>query len=131
MKKLVTLAIFVIALCIFSIAQNYEVIDITSQFEFGVFYQYCATIDSIVINQDESCQSQATWLVGDGQTGATIFNGSANHITITPDMGEQIVIYYTDCYVTHEWIIIDFTNFENVPEPWTEDESEPSTRDAA
>ena len=120
MKKLVTLVILMMALCTFSNAQNYEVIDITSQFEFGVFYQYCATIDSIVINQDESCQSQATWLVGN-QTGDLIFEGSANHITITPDMGEQLSIVYTDCYVTSKWFIIEFTDFENVPEPWTED----------
>lgn len=121
MKKLVTLAIFVIALCIFSNAQNYEVINITSQFEFGIHYQYCATIDSIVINQDGTCQNLATWLVADNETGAGIFDGSANHISITPDMGEHLIIYYTDCYVILKWFVIDFTDFENVPEPWTED----------
>ena len=114
------MAIFVIALCTFSNAQNYVVIDITPQFEFETSYQYCATIDSIVINQDGTCQNQATWMIVT-INGATLFEGSARHVTITPDMGEYLAIYYTDCYVTLEWFEINFTDFENVPEPWTED----------
>lgn len=119
MKKLVTLVIFVIALCTFSNAQNYLELNVT-QFNHGTFYPYCATIDSIIINQDGTCQDTANWEVGDYINGTTFFEGYANHVTITSEMGYNILIHYSDCHGT-KWFAIDFIGFENIPEPWTED----------
>ena len=119
MKKLVTLVILMMALCTFSDAQNYLELNVT-QFNHGTHYSYCATLDSIIINQDGTCQDNANWEFGDYINGTLIFQGYADHVTITPEMGYYIQINYSDCNGT-KWFKIDFTDFENVPEPWTED----------
>ena len=118
MKKLVTLAILIMTLCTLTNAQNYVEVNVT-EFDQGSLSSYCASLDSIIINQDGSCQDTATWTVVNSN-GATFFHGRANHIAITSEMGVQIAIYYSDCHVNEKWFLIEFTDFEEVPEPWTE-----------
>ncbi len=119
MKKLVTLAILIMTLCTLTNAQNYVEKNIT-EFGEGSLNSYCSNIDSIVIYQDATCQNNATWHVGDYVNGTTFFQGLANHVVVTPEMASNIVIFYTDCHVTNKWFKIEFTDFEGVPEPWTE-----------
>ena len=118
MKKLVTLAIFVIALCTFTNAQNYVEVNVT-EFNQGSLNSYCASLDSILIHQDGSCQDTASWFVFEYVYGSPIFQGRANYVSIMPGMGQHIEVHYSDCLGT-KWFLIEFTDFEEVPEPWTQ-----------
>ena len=118
MKKILILVILVMTMCTFTNAQNYVEVNVT-EFNQGSLNSYCASLDSILIDQDGSCQDTATWTVVNSN-GATFFNGRATHITITSEMGVQIAIYYSDCHINEKWFLIEFTDFEEIPEPWTQ-----------
>lgn len=119
MKKIITFVICMMTFCTFVHAQSYEQLDIT-QIESGSTLEYCANqVDSIRINQVGNCENNASWLVFDEYIGNVFFEGSADHVTITPEMCSTIEINYSDCNFSR-WFIISFFSFENVPEPWTE-----------
>lgn len=120
MKKILTLAIFIMTLCMPIIAQNYEEISITT-INGGSTIERCSTYDSIRINQDETCPYNAGWTVCNMSGTIIYFDGDANHITLTPEMDLKFHIFYTDCYTSKDFSF-NFFSFESIPEPWAENE---------
>lgn len=120
MKKILTLAIFVMTLYMSTHAQNFQQLSI-AEINNGSTLEYCNNLDSIRINQVGNCENNAYWTVFDCTImgGTIFFEGYANHVTITPEMGKIEIDYY-DCNISR-WFMIDFFSFENIPEPWTED----------
>lgn len=116
MKKIITLVIIMMTLCITTIAQNFDykyVLDIPDYHG----YDYCQGIDGIIITKDTTC-TYVSWGVFD-YYGQTILEGNFYQITITPEMGEFVGVTYDGCGIGKSFWF-NFLSSDPIPEPWAE-----------
>ena len=115
MKKIIMLAICVMALCtsIKSYAQNHLYLNIT-EIGSGEILRYCEIIDSITISKDPDCNDTVVWILGD------IINPIGEYHTdeITVP-NSRIDITYVGCDIYRCFSIWPLSF--NISEPWPND----------
>ena len=115
MKKIITMVVCVMTLCLTATAQNYLQLNVTDIENHQVF-QYCQNqYDSIVIVKDATCNQTPYWGVGD-HYGLPVFEGHFDQITLTPEMDNTLYVTYEGC-VTVKHFEFHFLDDE-IQEPW-------------
>lgn len=118
MKKVITLVICMMTLCITAVAQNTLVIYVTD-IEDNQVLEYCQDEYDEIIIMDSTC-TNPMWYVAD-YNGSPILEGHFNQITLTPEMGNYFWIIGCEGCGSATYFEIKLFSFDNVPEPWTED----------
>jgi hypothetical protein len=119
MKKIFTLAVFIMTMCMTNYAQNYLELSITQIDDHQELFYCDGQYDSIRFLKDATCQSNPYWIVSDID-GGSLFEGYANQVSISQEMGNYFDIYYNGCGVGKGFTVI-FFDFGEVEEPWAED----------
>jgi len=115
MKKIITMVVCVMTLCLTATAQNYLQLNV-SDIENHQVFQYCQNqYDSIVIVKDSTCNQTPYWGVGD-HYGLPVFEGHFDQITLTPEMDNTLYVTYEGC-VTVKFFEFHFLDDE-IQEPW-------------
>ncbi len=116
MKKIIMLAICVMALCTStkSYAQNHLYLNIT-EIDPGGVLRYCENIDSITISKDPDCNDTVDWILGDVLNPIGVYH--TDEITVP---NSPIDITYAGCDIVVGPFSITPLSF-NISEPWPND----------
>ena len=128
MKKIITIVIFVMTLCASTLvgtthAQTLN-LNIT-QIEEGSNISYCEILyDSISFSKDPDCNNPGVHWRVTYRPDFTTFDYYTDNITIPfNNTYESAQIRYWGCDIQGKWFKIYPLSFENVPEPWTTEDT--------
>ena len=122
MKKTITFVIFVMALCMSTIAYAQTLNLNITQVENGEIRSYCENLyDSVNVSKDPSCNGAIHWRITYYPEGS-FTDYYADNVTFPfNNTYEKVMVEYWGCGISNKWFQIYPLSFENVPEPWVED----------